>query len=111
MRRFAVLLLPLLAACAQMPNGPTVAVMPAANKPFDVFMHDDSLCRGWAAHSLDLPGHDAAAGATQDSVAPVEAQRRYDIAYQQCMYARGNVVPGYAYPGHYYPPPPPAPTR
>ncbi len=23
-----------------------------------------------------------------------EAQRRYDIAYQQCMYAKGNVVPG-----------------
>jgi len=23
-----------------------------------------------------------------------EAQRRYDIAYQQCMYANGNVIPG-----------------
>lgn len=23
-----------------------------------------------------------------------EAQRRYDIAYQQCMYANGNIVPG-----------------
>jgi hypothetical protein len=42
-----------------------------------------------------------------------EAQRRYDIAYQQCMYAKGNQVPGsgqssrrtYAAP----PPPPPPP--
>jgi hypothetical protein len=25
-----------------------------------------------------------------------EAQRRYDIAYQQCMYAKGNQIPGMA---------------
>jgi hypothetical protein len=25
-----------------------------------------------------------------------EAQRRYDIAYQQCMYAKGNQIPGVA---------------
>ena len=24
-------------------------------------------------------------------------QRRYDIAYQQCMYAKGNQLPGYGY--------------
>lgn len=44
-----------------------------------------------------------------------DAQRRYDIAYQQCMYAKGNQIPG-----HYvqqpparsatYPPPPPPPA-
>ena len=47
-----------------------------------------------------------------------EAQRRYDIAYQQCMYAKGNQLPGSAYryratplpPQAYpYPPPPPPP--
>jgi hypothetical protein len=61
-----------------------------------------------------------------------EVQRRYDIAYQQCMYAKGNQVPsvvrtarrtprvpppppppGYYYapgpPGGYPPPPPPLP--
>jgi uncharacterized protein YcfJ len=33
-------------------------------------------------------------------------QQRYDIAYSQCMYSRGNQIPGYsAQPG--YPPPPP----
>jgi len=25
-----------------------------------------------------------------------EAQRRYDIAYQQCMYAKGNQIPGFS---------------
>ena len=30
----------LLTACAQTPMGPTVAVMPAPNKPFDVFQGD-----------------------------------------------------------------------
>ena len=42
-----------------------------------------------------------------------EAQRRYDIAYQQCMYARGNQIPGSGqgnqrnYPTPPPPPPPP----
>ena len=51
----------LLAGCAPMPVGPTVAVMPAANKPFEVFMQEDQLCRGWAAHAIGQPGNDAAA--------------------------------------------------
>jgi len=39
-----------------------------------------------------------------------ELQRRYDIAYQQCMHAKGNRIPGYApYPRRAYPPPPPPP--
>jgi hypothetical protein len=38
-----------------------------------------------------------------------EAQRRYDITYQQCMYSKGNIIPGVR---RYYhvqgtPPPPP----
>jgi hypothetical protein len=38
-------------------------------------------------------------------------QRRFDIAYQQCMYARGNQIPGYVRAGGagYVPPPPPPP--
>ncbi len=31
-------------------------------------------------------------------------QRRYDIAYQQCMYSKGNQIPGYAV-QNYTPPP------
>lgn len=145
---FTVLLL--LAGCASMPTGPTVAVMPAPNKPFDIFMQDDQLCRSWAAHSIGQPGHDAAAermlsstvtgaaigaiagavvgghrnveagaamgtvmgaavGANQSSTSAWNAQRRYDIAYQQCMYSKGNTVPSYSYGTHRYPAPPPPP--
>ncbi|WP_374494383.1 hypothetical protein [Zoogloea sp.] len=49
-----------------------------------------------------------ASGAGQASVSGGEAQRRYDIAYQQCMYAKGNQLPGSAYPYRAMPPPPPA---
>jgi hypothetical protein len=37
-----------LAGCAQPPLGPTVAVMPAANKPFPVFQQEDGYCRSYA---------------------------------------------------------------
>jgi outer membrane lipoprotein SlyB len=43
-----------------------------------------------------------------------EAQRRYDIAYIQCMYAKGNHIPGIVTPTRSYqripPPPPPGPS-
>ena len=42
----------LLAACAQIPNGPSVAVMPPPGKPFDLFVADDHLCRGYATQAL-----------------------------------------------------------
>jgi uncharacterized protein YcfJ len=136
----------LLAACAPMPPlGPTVAAMPAPNKPFEVFVQDDRSCRNWAGASIG-PGRDAAAnqmlastvtgavigaaagalagdhrsagagaavgtlagagvGVNQGSMSAWSAQRGYDIAYQQCMYAKGNVIPGYnPYPAT--PPPP-----
>lgn len=132
-----------------MSSGPTVAVMPAPNKPFDVFVQDDQLCRGWAAHSIGLAGHDAAAqtllastvtgaaigalagaaagghrnvdagaaigtvmgataGANLSAVTAGNAQRRYDIAYQQCMYSKGNIVPAWGYGAYRYPAPSPA---
>jgi hypothetical protein len=144
----------LLAGCAQMPVGPTVAVMPGANKPFEVFVQDDQLCRGWAARSIGLPGNDpaaqqmvgstvagavigglagaavgghgsagagaavgtlvgATAGASQSAGTAWGSQRSYDIAYLQCMYSRGNVLPGSrygAYPAPPAPPRPPAPA-
>jgi hypothetical protein len=145
----------LVVACAQMPIGPSVAVMPGPYKPFDVFTQDDEMCRGWAAHSIGIPGNEAAAqafiastavgmalgalvgaaaggdrsagsgaaagaamgamaGTGQSAAAAWNAQRRYDIAYSQCMYARGNVVPQYGYrPASpvTVPPPPPPPSR
>ena len=71
-----------------------------------------------------------AAGAQGSSVAGMNIQQQYNIFYSQCMYARGNQVPGYAPnmyalpayptggappvgapmgppPGAYVPPPPP----
>jgi hypothetical protein len=139
-----------LAGCAQMPVAPTVAVMPGPNKPFEVFMQDDQLCRGWAAHSVGQPGYDAASqqfvgstvagaligalagaavgghrsagtgaavgtliggsvGANQSAGIAWSAQRSYDIAYQQCMYSKGNIVPGSRYGAYQYPAPPPPP--
>src|SRR5262249_48600935 len=37
-----------LVGCARAPLGPTVAVMPAANKPFPVFQQEDAYCRNFA---------------------------------------------------------------
>jgi hypothetical protein len=71
-----------------------------------------------------------AIGANQGAMVQQEVQRRYDIAYQQCMYAKGNQVPGTSYrqtpavsvppqypppsyvpPAAYPPPPPPPPPQ
>lgn len=51
----------------------------------------------------------AAAGSSQGQYYGYEAQRRYDIAYQQCMYANGNMVPGVRRIYRSTPPPPPPP--
>ena len=144
-----------LAGCAQMPTGPTVTVMPGPNKPFEVFVADDRLCRDWAVSSSGSQnseaanqrfvgatatgvvlgaavgaiaggGHSgagvgaavggmtgAAVGSDQSSQTAYGAQRRYDIAYQQCMYAKGNQVPAVGYAGYRSAPAPvpPAPPR
>ncbi|HMK49476.1 MAG TPA: YMGG-like glycine zipper-containing protein [Thermodesulfovibrionales bacterium] len=53
-----------------------------------------------------------AAGASSGQYYGYQAQRRYDIAYTQCMYAKGNDVPGMVTrtrrPRRLAPPPPPA---
>ena len=51
-----------------------------------------------------------AVGASAGYASGWEVQRRYDIAYQQCMYAKGNQIPSVVhYPSRRYnvPPPPP----
>lgn len=53
----------------------------------------------------------SASGSGQYGYAERDLQRRYDIAYQQCMYAKGNQVPGYYYqPSRTASPPPPPPS-
>jgi hypothetical protein len=47
-----------------------------------------------------------AVGASAGQATGWEAQRRYDMAYQQCMYAKGNQIPGVR-PAAPPPPPPP----
>jgi hypothetical protein len=130
-----------LAGCAQLPLGPSVAVMPTPGKPFDLFVGEEALCRHYADQQVGIspqqavanstitgaaagaalgaaaggaigaafgsPGPGAAVGAgtgllTGSAVganagygASWTIQRRYDIAYQQCMYAKGNQIPGF----------------
>lgn len=41
-----------LAGCAMRPMGPSVAVMPAAHKPFDVFQQEMSICKQYAEQQV-----------------------------------------------------------
>jgi len=151
----------LLGACASMPSGPSVLVLPGSTKSFEQFRVDDQDCRQFAGAQLGgttpdkaamdsaaksavvgsavgavaggiidgrsgaalgagtglLFGAMAGAGASQGSAR--SAQWRYDVGYQQCMYAKGHKVPVAASqfrsePGRprrgAYPPPPPPPA-
>ena len=136
LRFSAVILAPLLLqACDSQPTGPTVAVMPAPNKPFEVFQSDQSLCKQYASGEVQGGAQQAnnrqvgtavagtlvgaglgavidggrgaaigagagilggaAAGAGPSGHAQNGLQQRYDLAYSQCMYARGNTVPNF----------------
>ena len=102
--------------CVSMPSGPSVMVLPAPGKSFEQFQVDDGICRQWAGRQLGLPPQDTATqdiGGGVDQVSDWEAQRRYDIAYQQCMYAKGNQLPGTTVTRtrRVQTPPPPPPVR
>ena len=139
----------IVAGCATEPLGPRVAVMPAANKPFEVFVAEEQQCRQYAEQSVGsqtaaadnaaigsavvgtavgavigaaVGGREGAAvgagggllvgssaGSGRAAVSEREIQRRYDIAYMQCMYAKGNQIPGSYVRQAAPPPPPPAP--
>lgn len=151
----AVMMISVLSACSTRPPGPSVAVMPGAGKPFEVFKFEDYECRQFAASSINQDPNDtamrdtaktAAAGVVLGAVAGAlmgdsgrsaatgagigllggslvgsgvggksadDFQKRYDIAYQQCMYSKGNQIPGYRTqpsspaPAPMAPPPPP----
>src|SRR5215475_8301153 len=51
-----LLALPLFAACATVPTGPTVMVLPGTGKPFEQFQVDDDLCRQWAFRQIGASG-------------------------------------------------------
>ncbi len=129
----------LLTACATVPTGPSVMVLPGSGKNFEQFAADDTICRQWAAERTGTTVArastesttsgaaigtviGAAAGAAIGAAAGNPAvgavagagggllggtaigagsakgvgasvQGRYDIAYMQCMYAKGNQIP------------------
>ena len=181
MRRFFPLLAFLaLGACATLPTGPSVRVMPGPGKTFEQFQAEDAICRQWAAQQIGISPQETvnqnvatgavvgtavgaalgaaigaasgnpaagaaigagsgllvgtASGANAGNAYGWEAQRRYDNTYVQCMYAKGNQIPGTAqrirrvrriappppppaemdsvppdYAPSYFPPPPPPP--
>lgn len=133
----------LMAGCATVPKGPSVAVMPGVGKSFEQFVTDDRTCRLYADQSIGTNVTDAGAanvvgGAAVGTVVGAAAgalmgghqeagtgagvgllagaamgsgnagavqygmQRRYDIAYEQCMYAKGNQLPTAATSGQTY---------
>lgn len=54
--------------------------------------HDAGAGAAWGAGTGLLFG--SAAGSNNSGYSSYQLQRQYDVAYMQCMYARGNQVPG-----------------
>ena len=155
----AAVLLP--GACASVPSGPGVMVLPGTGKNFDQFRADDFECRQFASSQVGGNTPDQAAEASGVKSAAVgtavgavagaiiggqrgaaagagtgliiggatgagagagsqrSLQQRYDIGYQQCMYAKGHRIPSAARyensprqtsaaPAYSPPPPPPS---
>ncbi len=136
----SILVLLTVGGCATVPTGPSVMVLPAPGKPFEVFQTEEITCRQWASQQIGLAPQETAnqatatgaavgtligaaagaaigaaagnaatgaaigagsgllvgtaTGANAGQVYGYEAQRRYDHAYLQCMYAYGNQIPG-----------------
>ncbi len=128
-----------LCACATLPTGPSVMVLPGTGKSFEEFQTDDATCRDWAAQRIGVsPSQHAnqtavggaavgtavgaaagaaigaasgnpaagaaigagsgllvgsAAGLSQGESTRLSLQNRYDMAFMQCMYAKGNQIP------------------
>ncbi len=119
---------------AVQPYGPSVAVMPAPQKPFEQYRQEHATCKQFAAGEVAGAADQAnlrtvggalvgaglgagvgaaagggfgagvgaasgavlgAYGAANDTPWGVYGlQQRYDIAFEECMYAEGNQVPG-----------------
>ena len=91
-----------LGACASIPTGPSVLVLPGDGKSFEQFQTDDAVCRQWSAQQTGTTTErtssqstisGAAIGASRTDAAGTSVQHRYNIAYMQCMYAKGNQIP------------------
>ena len=49
-----ILLLLVLSGCATLPTGPSVMVLPAPGKPFEVFQAEEAACRRWAEQQIGM---------------------------------------------------------
>jgi hypothetical protein len=64
-----LLLIPLLGACAAVPTGPSVMVLPGVGKPFDQFQVDDVACRQYAQTQTGIPPGEAGKQSTINTAA------------------------------------------
>ncbi len=112
---FILLIACLLTACVHIPSGPSVMTLPGSGKSFDQFRADEYECRQYAYEQVGgntprqasrASGVESAAigagtgllmgglvGSSTATTSGYASQRRYDISYIQCMYAKGHRVP------------------
>jgi hypothetical protein len=64
-------------------------VLPGTGKSFEQFHADDGMCQQFAMTEAQGP----AAGAAGAVASAPAMQRKYDLSYIQCMYAKGHRVP------------------
>lgn len=124
----------LLPACASVPTGPSVMVLPGAGQSFDQFRADDAVCQQFAMFQIGGTPNNAAlesgvtsavvgtalgaaagaafgggtgaaigagaglaggglVGSSYASSSRTLSQQHFDVAYIQCMYAKGHQVP------------------
>lgn len=77
----------LLSACATtLPNSPTVMVLPGGDHSFEHFRNDQAVCQQFASAQL-------AGSSVSNEGSEYDAQQYFDMAYIQCMYAKGHQVP------------------
>lgn len=108
---FSVTAVLAVAGCASLPTGPNVMALPGTGVSFEHFRNDDAFCEQYAYSQVG-------GGTGYVSGTEYEMQQRYDVAYVQCMYAKGHRVPisgpfsdvaphSTAAPATHIPPPPP----
>lgn len=71
----------IVSGCAHTSIGPSVPVMPGSGKSFKMFKGDNEDCRSWSNKQVEAL-----------EKYPIAAQEQYNIAYQQCMYTKGNLI-------------------
>jgi hypothetical protein len=81
----------LLSGCATIPVAPSMMALPGSGKSLDQFHTEDTFCRQWAAQRDQETAQGTPAGQLDGSAV---RQQWYDMAYLQCMYAKGNLIPG-----------------